>query len=295
MHPNISPAINPSAGADKDVQFSLSMFSICKLILVKKKASLAFQNIVSYPMNLNYNLIEAGAQSSIDLMLRYIQGINSILLYTQFRWTISLPHHLWCSKPGVSRSRKSCTPFHKVVWELFSISIWAHSNDYVRSDQALGFHGGCFPALQAYIVPCASMFMSDHLFSVGKDIPQCPVDRDRRNRNNFVLALISAAENICSRLLCSKGYHDCDLETLAKWYPFGRLRFKLERAGKERVFAIPNAFKQALLRPAHDWCMTVLRLMPMDGTYDQTRPLRRLSSVRQLYSFDLSVATDHRW
>lgn len=94
MHPNISPAINPSAGADKDVQFSLSMFSICKLILVKKKASLAFQNIVSYPMNLNYNLIEAIAQSSIDLMLRYIQGINSILLYTQFRWTISLPHHL---------------------------------------------------------------------------------------------------------------------------------------------------------------------------------------------------------
>lgn len=81
------------------------------------------------------------------------------------------------SSPGVSRSRKSCTPFHKVVWELFSISIWAHSNDYVRSDQALGFHGGCFPALQAYIVPCASMFMSDHLFSVGKDIPQCPVDR----------------------------------------------------------------------------------------------------------------------
>lgn len=113
-----------------------------------------------------------------------------------------------------------------------------------------------------------------------------------RNRNNLVLALISAAENICSRLLCSKGYHDCDLETLAKWYPFGRLSFKLERAGKERVFAIPNALLQALLRPAHDWCMSVLRLIPMDGTYDQTRPLRRLSSVRQLYSFDLSAATD---
>lgn len=34
-----------------------------------------------------------------------------------------------------------------------------------------------------------------------------------------------------------------------------------------RVFAIPNGLKQALLRPAHDWCMEVLKLIPMDGTF----------------------------
>ena len=37
----------------------------------------------------------------------------------------------------------------------------------------------------------------------------------------------------------------------------GRLAFKEEGAGKVRVFAIPNALKQALLRPAHDWCMKI--------------------------------------
>lgn len=34
-----------------------------------------------------------------------------------------------------------------------------------------------------------------------------------------------------------------------------------------RVFAIPKGLKQALLRPAHDWCMEVLKLIPMDGTF----------------------------
>lgn len=30
----------------------------------------------------------------------------------------------------------------------------------------------------------------------------------------------------------------------------------------------------------------------MDGTYDQVRPLRRISKLRRLFSFDLSSATD---
>jgi len=49
----------------------------------------------------------------------------------------------------------------------------------------------------------------------------------------------------------------------------------MEGAGKERTFSIPSAFKQALLRPAHDWCMSILRMIPMDGTYDQLKPLEK--------------------
>lgn len=82
-----------------------------------------------------------------------------------------------------------------------------------------------------------------------------------------------------------------DDEALA-YFPPGRLAFKEEGAGKQRVFAIPNAFKQALLRPAHDWCMDVLRLIPMDGTYNQVKPLDRLKRLKTLFSFDLSSATD---
>lgn len=75
-------------------------------------------------------------------------------------------------------------------------------------------------------------------------------------------------------------------------FPPGRLAFKEEGAGKVRVFAIPNALKQALLRPAHDWCMKILRMLPTDGTFNQTAPLGRLSKLKSLRSFDLSSATD---
>jgi hypothetical protein len=57
-------------------------------------------------------------------------------------------------------------------------------------------------------------------------------------------------------------------------YQPGRLGFTVEGAGKLRIFAIPNAVKQSILRPAHDWCMKVLRLIPMDGRGRSTRPPR---------------------
>lgn len=72
----------------------------------------------------------------------------------------------------------------------------------------------------------------------------------------------------------------------------GRFGVKLEGAGKVRVFAICNPILQALLKPLHDWVMAVLRLLPTDGTYDQTRPIRRLKGYKKLYSFDLKAATD---
>ena len=58
---------------------------------------------------------------------------------------------------------------------------------------------------------------------------------------------------------------------------------KLEGAGKLRLFAIGNQFKQSLLRPVHDWCMQVLRTIPNDGTFHQTAPLR---FVKEIKNFD---------
>lgn len=61
---------------------------------------------------------------------------------------------------------------------------------------------------------------------------------------------------------------------------------------KVRIFAIPNALKQALLRPAHDWCMRILHIIPQDGTFDQHTPMRWIEKCSCLRSFDLSSATD---
>lgn len=50
---------------------------------------------------------------------------------------------------------------------------------------------------------------------------------------------------------------------------------------------------QRLLKPIHEWIARVLRLIPMDGTFDQTRQVKRKGS-RKTFCYDLSAATD-RW
>lgn len=75
----------------------------------------------------------------------------------------------------------------------------------------------------------------------------------------------------------------------------GKLSLKLEPAGKVRVFAIVDAWSQSLLSILHQDLFKVLRNFKSDGTFDQLRPVRRLledKSIKKLYSFDLSAATD---
>lgn len=76
----------------------------------------------------------------------------------------------------------------------------------------------------------------------------------------------------------------------------GKLGFKNEAAGKVRVFAMVDNVTQWMLRPIHDLIFSILRKLPTDGTFDQTRPLelllKNLPKGKPLYSFDLSSATD---
>jgi hypothetical protein len=79
----------------------------------------------------------------------------------------------------------------------------------------------------------------------------------------------------------------------------GRLAIKEEAAGKMRVFAITDLVTQTILRPLHSALFSILRTIPMDGTFDQKRPLMRLLERKRLglikgnfYSYDLSSATD---
>jgi hypothetical protein len=72
----------------------------------------------------------------------------------------------------------------------------------------------------------------------------------------------------------------------------GRLGFKEEPAGKIRVFAMVDPLTQWALKPMHDWIFSILRRIPMDGTFDQLRPLSRAGWDTRFYCFDLSAATD---
>jgi hypothetical protein len=72
----------------------------------------------------------------------------------------------------------------------------------------------------------------------------------------------------------------------------GKLGLKQEAAGKVRIFAMVDPFTQWLLRPLHKYLFKNLRLLPMDGTFNQGNPLKRVPVGRPLYSLDLSAATD---
>lgn len=78
-------------------------------------------------------------------------------------------------------------------------------------------------------------------------------------------SMLSFSYKTCMGVL-RRGRPMTDDELMAE-YPVGRLGFKEKGAGKVRVFAIPNALKQALPRPAYDWCMEVLNTIPMNGTF----------------------------
>jgi hypothetical protein len=58
-----------------------------------------------------------------------------------------------------------------------------------------------------------------------------------------------------------------------------KLGFKEEAAGKVRVFAMVDPFTQWVMKPIHLAIFTILRGIPMDGTFNQTAPVNRLSNI----------------
>lgn len=102
-----------------------------------------------------------------------------------------------------------------------------------------------------------------------------------------------------------KIHHNRDEAERLAWYLefhwgkplfFGKLGFK-EEPGKIRVFAMVNLITQTLLYPLHKWIFERLRMVPTDGTFNQTAPVERLigkfnKEGHWVASYDLSAATD---
>lgn len=76
----------------------------------------------------------------------------------------------------------------------------------------------------------------------------------------------------------------------------GKLGFKVEPAGKVRVFAMMEYVSQIVFLPLHEALFRVLRSIPQDGTFDQAAPakllLERVGPKGSYWSYDLSAATD---
>jgi hypothetical protein len=98
--------------------------------------------------------------------------------------------------------------------------------------------------------------------------------------------------NICTsmaNLFASGALKKTDLLTE---YKLGKIGLKQEAAGKVRVFAMVDPFTQWVLKPLHSWIFSVLRRIPMDGTFNQLGPIKAYPNKGPIWSFDLSAATD---
>ncbi|QKI79961.1 RNA-dependent RNA polymerase [Erysiphe necator associated mitovirus 13] len=88
--------------------------------------------------------------------------------------------------------------------------------------------------------------------------------------------------------------------SLDKKLILGKLSEKKEAAGKVRIFAITDSITQSVFKPLSDGIFRVLKNLPMDGTFDQDKPVRYLVDLwkqdqlvgETFYSYDLSAATD---
>jgi hypothetical protein len=73
----------------------------------------------------------------------------------------------------------------------------------------------------------------------------------------------------------------------------GKLGFKMEAAGKVRVFAMLDPWTQLIMYPFHKYLFGILSHNKLvDGTFNQLDPIRRIRRGKPLYSMDLSAATD---
>lgn len=204
------------------------------------------------------------------------------------------------------------SPFLRAIWDLYSLSLWGcsmlfNSKTYSKSSQrrVWPFVKENLEWSYRYIIPVVSFFCStltifpqkggsgydseNFAWELYQSVP-CTNYLYCKAADDFQYLLVHSYRT-CKRILSNRVAPASEDDQMTYFAP-GRLAFKMEGAGKVRVFAIPNAFKQALLRPAHDWCMSVLKTINTYGTYNQLAPLSRLSKLDELYSFDLSSATD---
>jgi len=76
----------------------------------------------------------------------------------------------------------------------------------------------------------------------------------------------------------------------------GLMSVSSDRGGKTRTWTAFSYWIQLVLYPIHDLFMSILRAIPEDFTYDQTRSRDWLIAVQRsgsnVYSFDLTAATD---
>lgn len=267
-YPRIIPAHHRKMMYKKDqkadylVKLYLSWFSLSKLIRlapsVSKKTFESINKPVDKP-NIVARVISEFTDNVDSLIKLYTPWISEYPIFQGIIWEPT-----WKVTPNSEKEIDKKRPK-----SLFT-SLWMEILAY-GTNLRMEFY-------DQSVIPSCSLWYTRTVYPLDNEANSLNVKRDCKwfldltNPPCFMMSLKTSFNNIPLHL--------------------GKLSNIVEGGGKRRIIAIGLYIKQRLLKPYHDWCMSVLRHIPNDGTYDQERPIKFLKGRRFLYSFDLKSATD---
>lgn len=256
------------------IKLYMSLFSLSKFIALAAKVTPdTFSSIIT-PSNLTDISQVAGEMRPYlkDLLVRYIPRISSLPLYQGLRfdptWK-SLPNTAWYRKLLAKSGDDQGRP-------LLALS------KFISCFTVLPYELAAFQSLSQFVAAAGDQFSQGCLWY---QVIRYPFDS---SNTAFTNAGLEWFEKRIGPFLPSP-------DALGVPAYSGRLCASCTGDGKRRIFAIGNYINQRLLAPLHAWLASVLKLIPMDGTFDQTKPLDLLAgSTGVVSSIDLKSATD-RW
>lgn len=272
--PRIIPSFHRKKIKEADpviVQMYLSFCTVSKAIQLAARVRSKLFDSITVPSDLDSVTETVGKLKPYmrPLIRRYVPGIEKIPLHQGLRFVPTwkaLPSGPWYSNVlKTSLSKAEATPLvSSSIFSVFFIEL------------------ASFQALMTFVHARGEQHSQGILWP---DFIRYPFDSAN---DSFSVWSLDWFERRIGPVLPSP----TDLGVGA---PFGRLSQACTGDGKRRLFAIGNYINQRLLKPYHDWLMSVLRRLQTDGTFDQTRPLDRLAGMKgTVHSVDLSAATD-RW
>lgn len=267
------------ATADSLVRFYLTVFALGRIIPCAKPVSKStFESIVT-PLSEDVMSRVLGLLGEVkphlkNLVLRYIPWVTTIPLNQGIRWK-----PVWSSLPNLK------------LWRMIVQGT-------PKADQPKSFKRGIvtpYPVISFELGAFGSLLQTIHSlgqqWSSGILWPKrVRYAFDEMNKVWSGVDLDDFEKTSGPLIPTREQFHPGVQPHLS----LGRLAQQVQGGGKRRVFAIGNYVNQRLLRPLHDWLMSILRTIPMDGTFNQLKPLDELVGCKACYSFDLKAATD-RW
>lgn len=245
--------------ADLLVKWYLSLFSLYRIILLATRVRKStFSSLVTPVDNISRTVGLVGSMKDHVPMLfaRYVPRLRSIPLHQGMVWEPT-----WKTVPTMALANRELAKHHAGTG-----SRWSGP---VRS---------FFPALMFEMASYASVLQFIHAqgqqWSSGVLWPhRVRYALDKLNEH-FTNTDLEEFERRIGPFLPTS-------EQLGLPMVTGRLGQTIQQGTKRRLFSMGNYINQRLLHPLHQWCASVLKMIPMEGTFNQRKRNHSRNLIRE--------------